>query len=586
MSAPRYTTSTAFLEALTEVGVRYVFANLGSDHPGLIEAYARARAEGTVDRFPELVICPHESVAFSAAQGYAQATGRIQAVLVHVECGTQNIGGMLHNAAKGRVPVLVFAGASPVTQHGEHTGSRDEFIQWVQDVHDQRGIVRGYTKYDYEIRVADNVKQIVHRAAQIAASEPAGPVYLVGAREVMEQRLEQAAADRPEYALDRYTPVEPAALAQGTLRRIGEALAGAARPVIVTSYLGRDQEAVPALVGLAERLGAPVIESVPMWLNFPADHPLHGGHQWNIPEHHPLLAAADVVLVLGSDVPWIPVRNGPGAGARVFVVDVDPLKEQMPLWHLPAELFARADLGIAARQLTGFLEEPGRLDAALVRERLAAAATARERRLRELTAREQPDPEVITPEYLLACLRAELATVDGETIVLTEAITNYLAVSEHLRRTRPGGLLGSGGGSLGWYAGAAIGVKLARPDALVVSVVGDGTYLFGVPASALWTARRYGVPSLTIILDNEGWQAPKVSALGVHPDGAAAEADDFGVGFAPGADLPAVAAAAGGALARTVTAPAELPAAVREAVQTVRSGRSAVLAARLPPVQP
>ncbi|WP_142002824.1 thiamine pyrophosphate-requiring protein [Amycolatopsis cihanbeyliensis] len=585
MSAPWYTTSTAFLEALTEVGVRYVFANLGSDHSGLIEAYARARAGGTVDRFPELVLCPHESVAFSAAQGYAQATGQAQAVLVHVECGTQNIGGMLHNAAKGRVPVLVFAGASPVTQYGEHTGSRDEFIQWMQDVHDQRGLVRGYTKYDYEIRVADNVKQIVHRAAQIATSDPAGPVYLVGAREVMEQRLEPASADRPEYALDRYTPVEPAALAPDTVRAVGAALAGAERPVIVTSYLGRDREAVPALVDLAERLAAPVIESVPMWLNFPADHPLHGGHQWNIPERNPLLAAADVVLVLGSDVPWIPVRNRPAAGARVFVVDIDPLKEQMPLWHVPAEVFARADLGTATRQLTEFLDEPGRLDAHAVRERLAAASAGRQRHLRELIAREQPDPEVITPEYLLGCLREELAAVDGETIVLTEAITNYLPVSEHLRRERPGGLIGSGGGSLGWYAGAAIGVKLARPDALVISVVGDGTYLFGVPASAQWTARRYGVPSLTVILDNEGWQAPKVSALGVHPEGAAAAADDFGVGFAPGADLPAVAAAAGGALARTVDDPADLPAALEEVVETVRSGRSAVLAARLAPVE-
>ncbi len=53
-----------------------------------------------------------------------------------------------------------------------------------------------------------------------------------------------------------------------------------------------------------------------------------------------VLAAADVVLVLGSDVPWIPVRNRPPEHARVFVVDVDPLRERMPLWHVPAEVFA------------------------------------------------------------------------------------------------------------------------------------------------------------------------------------------------------------------------------------------------------
>ncbi|MGH3517820.1 MAG: thiamine pyrophosphate-requiring protein, partial [Haloechinothrix sp.] len=473
MSERWYTTSTAFLEALREVGVDYVFANLGSDHPGIVEAYARARSEGTAARFPELIICPHESVAFSAAQGYAQVTGQAQAVIVHVECGTQNIGGMLHNAAMGRVPVLVFAGASPFTQHGELTGSRNEFIQWIQDVHDQRGIVRGYTKYDNEIRTGENVKQLVHRAAQIAASEPTGPVYLVGAREVMEAHLDPAQANRPDYALDRYGAIAPAGLAPDTLQQIGTALAGAAHPMIVTSYLGRDPAAVPALVELAELLAIPVIESVPMRLNFPADHPLHTGYQWNTPEQNPVLAAADVVLVLGSDVPWIPTKNRPSRDARVFVVDVDPLKEQMPLWHVPAEIFARADLRVAVGQLSRFVAESGLIDANSVADRLAVADAVHDRRNLALRDRERPGGGQITPEFLVACLREELARHDDDVIVLSEAISNYQVVNEHLRCATPGALIGSGGGSLGWYAGASIGVKLARPDALVVSLVGD-----------------------------------------------------------------------------------------------------------------
>jgi acetolactate synthase-1/2/3 large subunit len=579
-----YTTSTAFLEALAETGVDYVFANLGSDHPGLVEAYARARADGTADRFPELVICPHESVAFSAAQGYAQLSGRAQAVVVHVECGTQNIGGMLHNAAKGRIPVLIFAGASPYTQHGELTGSRNEFVQWLQDVRDQRGIVRGYTKYDNEIRTGENVKQLVHRAVQIASSDPPGPVYLVGAREVMEQHLDPAGANRPAYALGRYGATAPAGLAPGTVEEIGRAMAGAARPVVVTSYLGRDPEAVPALVEFAELLGIRVIESVPMWLNFPADHSLHAGYQWNTPEPNPVLAAADTVLVLGSDVPWIPGKNRPADDARVLVVDIDPLKEQMPLWHVPASVFARADLGTAVRQLTRFVADSGLAEPTAVAARRAEAAAAHGRRVRELARREQPDAEVITAEYVVACLREQLAALEGQTVVLSEAISNYQVVGEHLRCDRPGALIGSGGGSLGWYAGAAIGAKLARPDAVVVSLVGDGTYLFGVPASAQWVAREYGVPSLTVILDNQGWKSPKLSTLGVHPDGVAAARDDFNVGFGPEADLPGIAAAAGGAWARTVRRPGEVQEALRQALAAVRDERSAVLSVHLPPV--
>ena len=81
-------------------------------------------------------------------------------------------------------------GLSPSTQEGEATGSRNEFIQWIQDVYDQRGIVRQYMKYDNEIRTARNVKQIVHRSLQLAHSDPKGPVYLIGAREAMEEEAE------------------------------------------------------------------------------------------------------------------------------------------------------------------------------------------------------------------------------------------------------------------------------------------------------------------------------------------------------------------------------------------------------------
>jgi len=123
-----YTTSTAFLEALAEAGIRHLFANLGSDHPGIIEALAQARSEGPVRNLPELVVCPHETVALSAAHAYAAVTRTPQAVLVHVDSGTQNLGGAVNNASRGRVPVLIFAGAAPYTIEGELPGSRNEFI--------------------------------------------------------------------------------------------------------------------------------------------------------------------------------------------------------------------------------------------------------------------------------------------------------------------------------------------------------------------------------------------------------------------------------------------------------------------------
>jgi acetolactate synthase-1/2/3 large subunit len=568
-----YTTIVAFLRALRAGGVRYVFANLGSDHPGIIEAYARARQDGTTELLPELIVCPHESVALSAAQGYAQNTRQAQAVIVHVECGTQNLGGMLHNAAKGRVPVLIFAGASPYTQRGELPGSRNEFIHWIQDVPDQRGIVRGYTKYDNEIRTGRNVDQLVHRALQIAHSEPAGPVYLMAAREVLEEPLDPTVP-----AATGFPPVAPVALAPQVVEDIGRALAGARRPLVVTSYLGRHPEAVDRLVELCETLAIPVLESVPSYVNFPADHSLHLGYQWNTPGQNPTLATADVVLVLGSDVPWIPTRNRPPDNARIFVVDGDPLKERTPLWHVPAECFARADLGTAVAQLTEFVRgcTP---DAAAITARSREVQARHDELVGAALDRERPDGEVITPEYLTACVRAEL---DEHTIVLNEGISYYQVINEHLRAGRPGSVLASGGGSLGWYAGAALGVKLAQPQRTVVSLVGDGTYLFGVPSSAQWVARRYDLPSLTVIYDNRGWKSPKLSTLGVHSDGVAMRHNDFGISFEPEADLPGIAQSASGAWARTVSRADELAATVKEAFAAVRAGQPAVLSVHLP----
>jgi acetolactate synthase I/II/III large subunit len=575
MDEDRYTTSTALLEAMREAGARYLFANLGSDHTGIIEAYAQADLAGSACRFPELVLCPHESVALSAAHGYAQVSGEPQAVLVHVDCGTQNLGGALHNASRGRVPVLIFAGLSPATQEGELPGSRTEFIHWLQDTPDQGSLVRGYVKYEHEIRTGRNVKQLVHRAMQIARSEPAGPVYLTAAREIMEQELEPQ-PDQSAWA----TPLAPAALTPAVADEIAAALETASEPLIVTSYLGRDQAAVCELVRLAEAAAIGVLESVPMRMNFPADHPLHLGYQWHTAGQTALLAQADVILVVGSDVPWIPSVNRPSGSARIYVVDVDPLKEQLPLWWVPALRYARADLAVALRQISDRLAERAGLDHAVVTARAARAAAAHNaQRARWAMQEQQPPDGSITPAYAIACVRD---AIGADAIVLTEAISSYHLVSEHLRASTPGSLIGSGGGSLGWAGGGAVGAKLAAPDATVVSIVGDGSYLFGVPSVAQWMARRYRAPSLTVILNNRGWKTPLLSTLAVHPAGVAS--GRFAASFEPAADLPGVAAAAGGALAREITAADELPETLAEALDEVRKGRPAVLSVHLAPV--
>jgi acetolactate synthase-1/2/3 large subunit len=571
-----YTASTAFLEALEEANVSYIFANLGSDHPAIIESLAEAKRSNK--NFPEVIICPNEMVALSAAHGYAQVTGRPQAVVIHVECGTQNLGGAIHNVAKGRIPVLIFAGASPFTQEGEMIGSRNEFIHWIQDVFDQRGIMRGYTKYNNEIRTGKNVKQLVHRALQFAKSEPKGPVYLMGAREVMEEEVEKVTIDT-----SLWEPIMPTALPPNSVKEITKDLVKAKNPLIITSYIGRKSEAVEELIKLSERLSIPVIESCPNYMNFPSNHPMHCGYQWNTPTQNKLIEDADLILVFDSDVPWIPLKNKPSNEATIYYFDTDPIKEQMPLWYIPSKHFFKVDSLIALQQLNEAINRLRKFDEDAIKDRKVRFSKFHDElraSLESLEVIKKDDP--ITPEFLTACIRE---VIDDTTIIVNEGISNYQTINSHLQASRTSSLFGSGAGSLGWHGGAAIGIKLANPDKTVISLTGDGSYLFSIPSTVYWMANRYNTPFLTIIYNNHGWKSPKLSTLGVHPTGIAQQTNEFFVSFDPVANLSKIAESAGGAFALSVKEPEHLKSAIKKCLEEIKNGRAAVLDVHLPTVK-
>lgn len=554
-----YTASTAFLDALVACGVSCVFANFGSDHPALIEAIAQARATGRV--IPRIVTCPNEMVALAAAQGYAQATGRAQAVVVHVECGTQALGGAVHNALRSRSPVLIFAGMSPFTQQGELHGSRNEFIHWLQDIPDQRGILRGYVKYENELRTGANMAQLVHRAMQIAHSAPQGPVYLVGTREVMEAETKPVALDS---ALWR--PVAPRALPDGGAAEIVAALAKAERPLVVTSYAGRDPAAFDELTAFCRRIGAGVLESAPSTANFPHDDPLYLGNYWNQPVQNRALAEADAILIVDSDVPWIPTVNRPSPGVPIFHIDTDPLKERMTLWYVEAVRAFAAEAATALRQLNA---EAGRRPLGDVGARRAHYAALHAERAEKL-ARQAAPAGKLTAEMVTAAVRRQAAF---DAILLNEGITNYHVICDHAGPTRSGTYFASGGSSLGWNGGAAIGMKLAVPEREVVALTGDGSYMFSLPSTVHWMARQYATPFLTVVYNNRGWNAPRFSALAVHPAGYASRANDLDIAFDPPPDYGGIAAASGGALALTVRSPDELEDAIAAGFRAVREDR-------------
>ena len=177
--------------------------------------------------------------------------------------------------------------------------------------------------------------------------------------------------------------------------------------------------------------------------------------------------------------------------------------------------------------------------------------------------------------YLGACVRDALPKGG---IVITE----LGVAADHFALEEPGSLLAvSIGGGLGFGLGASLGAKLAAPDRMVVSTIGDGSYMFGNPTPFHLVSRAAKLPTLTIICNNGRWQAVESATRVVYPDGAAAHAAEMPlVELQPSPEFTKVAEASD-AWARRVDDPAELPRAIDAALTAVAGGRQALLDVRM-----
>ncbi|PLB55824.1 thiamine pyrophosphate-requiring enzyme [Aspergillus steynii IBT 23096] len=585
-----YTASFAFFEALWEAGVSHVFVNLGSDHPSILEAMVKGQKEKP-DEFPKIITCPNEMVALSMADGYARLTGKPQCVIVHVDVGTQGLGAAVHNASCGRAPVLIFAGLSPFTIDGEMRGSRTEYIHWIQDVPDQKQIVSQYCRYSAEIRSGKNVKQMVNRALQFATSDPKGPVYLAGAREVMEEEITPYQVNQNVWGA-----VAPSALPADGVALIARELAAAKEPLVIVGYSGRVTQGVQELVTLADTFkGIRVLDTGGSDMCFPGDHPASLGLRFGV---HDAVKTADFILVADCDVPWIPTQCKPSDSAKIVHVDVDPLKQQIPVFYLPSMATFRAESATAFKQINEYVASNASLQQIISSEENATLGKNREEAYKK--ARQAVTDLAVVPSggddaslnasYFISEVRKGCP---ADTIWAIESVTLTGIVADQINATLPKSWINCGGGGLGWSGGGALGIKLATDDQhggknkgkFVCQIVGDGTYLFSVPGSVYWISRRYNIPILTIVLNNKGWNAPRRSMLLVHPegDGSRATNEELNISFAPTPDYPGIAKAASGGevWAGHAGTVAQLAKLLPEAIQTVQNGTSAVLEAQL-----
>ena len=563
MTTPPRIAAEDYLDALAGHGIDHLFVNPGTDFAPIVEAFARAAR--TNRKVPSPMVVPHENAAVGMAHGYTMVTGRPQAVMLHTNVGTANAINLLIDASRDRVPMLLSSGRTPYTESGPH-GARNVHIHWAQEMFDQAGMLREIVKWEYELTRGDQVATVVERALEMSTTSPQGPVYISLPREVLGEHVATLTeGNRPQRARPRAPVPAPA-----DIDRLADWISSARLPLIITGTLGRNPQESVVLARLAERYALPVVPYNTRYFAISGNHPMFQGST-----PRPLLDEADLVIVLETDVPWLPSKENPPAGARVVQIGEDPLYARYPMRSFPSDLTITATaLSVleALEQALAGRKCPNMPDR---RTRLTQRSATLHAGWREEAERVGSGNTNALP-WLNHCLRD---VVDRDTLMISE----YSFRQEYCPLETPGSLFAlSAAGGLGWGFPASLGAKLAAPEKLVVSVLGDGAYMFANPTACHMVSETQNLPVLTVVYNNTLYGAVRRATLDMYGHGAAAEGGGRLLADLPSPAFEKIVAAHNGHGER-VEHPADLPAALQRAAGAVRAGQQALVNVICPP---
>jgi benzoylformate decarboxylase len=491
-------------DVLRRHGVTTVFGNPGSNElPFLKDFPADFR----------YFLGLHEGVAMGMADGYAQATGKPALVNLHSAAGTGNGMGAFANAWNSHTPLIVMAGQQTRAMVG---------IEALLTNLDSTQLPRPLVKWSYEPSIARDVPLAMSRALHIAALPPCGPVYLsVPYDDWVAEADPQSSAllDRQVHAVGSFDGP--------SLSRVVARLNAAKNPVLV---LGPEVDACRAnahAVRLAEKLRAPVwvAPSAPR-CPFPTTHSsFRGLLPAAIKGISTALADHDLILVVGAPV-FRYHQYEPGAylpeGAELIAVTCD------------AQEAARAPVGDAI---------VGDIDATLQ----ALADNVRQSDRPSPTPQARPTPAEIGPGPLSPQLVLDViaTTAPSNAIYVNESTSTVDFLWHRLPMQEPGSYYFGAAGGLGFAMPAALGVQLAEPSRRVIAIVGDGSANYSI--TALWTAARYKIPVVFLILKNGTYGALRWFAEVL-------KVDDVPALDVPGIDFPSLAKGYGVEAVRAATA--------------------------------
>jgi acetolactate synthase-1/2/3 large subunit len=282
--------------------------------------------------------------------------------------------------------------------------------------------------------------------------------------------------------------------------------------------------------------------------------------------------------VIDHDIPFVPSEDMPGPHTKVIFIDIDPVKKDIPLWNLPADILIEAD---SARAIPALTEKIRLLMGSQQQEKVATRSAQLEKEHHKQReewknlAMSKAHSKPISAEWLCHCINE---VIDQDTLVLSELITDEWSVARQIQRTQPGTLFGHSGFHLGWGLGAALGARLAAPDKMVVSLMGDGGFVFGCPTASLWAASSFHAPFLSIIFNNKSYNAMRKMIQQRYSQDRYDEkiGADIGIDIMPSPEY-AVIARGCHAFGRKIEDPSEIIPALKEALDVVSSGTPAVL---------
>lgn len=564
--------SDFMIDVIRTLDIDYVAANPGSSFRSLHESLVNYGG----NRKPELLTCMHEESAVALAHGYAKAAGKPMAVFVHGTVGLQHAAMAVYNAWVDRVPILMVAG------NGVDANKRRPGTEWNHSVQDAAALVRDFVKWDDAPGSLQHFAESTVRAYKIATTAPMEPVLVMADIDLQEDAVHDSTLKIPK--LSRSIPAQGDAAA---LAKAARWLVEAKAPVIVADRMARDQSGVDALVHLAEKLGAPVVD-MGARLNFPTLHPLCHSER-----RRALVREADVVLLLEVADPWGQFNSFSDphkiqrfvAKTGVKVINLSMQDVYIRSNYQDFQRYMPSDLSIngdAQASLPLLIEQVARLMTPerqrVAQERsatLAAKSRAGHDTLREAAARGWDAAPITTAR--LAMETYDVIKAEPWALVVSDRIPWARSLWPATRYHQMLG--GSGGQGVGYAAPGAIGAALANRDRGLLSVTfqpdGDLMYAPGV----LWTAAHHKIPLLMVMHNNRGYyqevmHLQRMAALHRRrPDQALIgnEIDN------PAIDYARLAQAHGVWAEGPISDPRLLNAALRRALTAVKSGRPALL---------